>query len=141
MLASRSLVSRTSPDDEVAALYRACDVFVLPYRGEGFGMPIAEAMASGLPVLVSNRCGCARDLVKEGENGFTFDPSDVEQLAHLMAKLSARDFPFTRHGEASRAIIANCSAPTSNPGIANRVGRKLPMPSSMIPSMNHWRAG
>jgi glycosyltransferase involved in cell wall biosynthesis len=40
-------------DQEMAALYRACDVMVLPYRGEGFCMPALEAMASGLPVIVS----------------------------------------------------------------------------------------
>lgn len=37
---------------EMAALYRSCDCYVHPYRGEGFGMPILEAMASGLPVIV-----------------------------------------------------------------------------------------
>ena len=37
--------------DEIAALYRACDVFVTPYRGEGFCMPALEAMACGLPVI------------------------------------------------------------------------------------------
>ena len=37
--------------DELAALYRACDVFVTPYRGEGFCMPALEAMACGLPVI------------------------------------------------------------------------------------------
>ena len=39
--------------DEVASLYRACDVLVHPYRGEGFGMPVLEAMACGLPVIVT----------------------------------------------------------------------------------------
>ncbi|HET6848292.1 MAG TPA: glycosyltransferase [Gaiellales bacterium] len=39
-------------DEEMAALYRSCDVMVLPYRGEGFCMPALEAMASGLPVIV-----------------------------------------------------------------------------------------
>lgn len=42
-----------SPQD-LAALYRACNVYVHPYRGEGFGMPILEAMACGLPVMVPN---------------------------------------------------------------------------------------
>src|SRR5204862_8049639 len=40
-------------DEEMAALYRACDVLVHPYRGEGFGMPVLEAMACGLPVIVT----------------------------------------------------------------------------------------
>jgi glycosyltransferase involved in cell wall biosynthesis len=38
-------------DEEMAALYRSCDVLVHPYRGEGFAMPVLEAMASGLPVI------------------------------------------------------------------------------------------
>ncbi len=40
-------------DVQMAALYRACDVVVQPYRGEGFCLPAAEAMASGLPVIVT----------------------------------------------------------------------------------------
>ncbi|HEV7751514.1 MAG TPA: glycosyltransferase [Baekduia sp.] len=43
----------TLTDDEVAALYRACDVLVHPYRGEGFAMPVLEAMACGLPAIVT----------------------------------------------------------------------------------------
>lgn len=40
-------------EEEMASLYRACDIFVSPYRGEGFSMPTLEAMACGLPVIVT----------------------------------------------------------------------------------------
>ncbi len=40
-------------EQEMAALYRACDIFASPYRGEGFSLPTLEAMASGLPVVVT----------------------------------------------------------------------------------------
>ncbi len=45
---------------QMAGLYTACDCFVHPYRGEGFGLPIAEAMASELPVIVTGH-GAALD--------------------------------------------------------------------------------
>jgi glycosyltransferase involved in cell wall biosynthesis len=40
-------------EEEMASLYRACSVFVSPYRGEGFSLPTLEAMSSGLPVIVT----------------------------------------------------------------------------------------
>jgi glycosyltransferase involved in cell wall biosynthesis len=57
-------ISKDMRDDEVASLYRAADALVHPYRGEGFGMPIAEAMASGLPVIVTGY-GAALDFCNE----------------------------------------------------------------------------
>jgi glycosyltransferase involved in cell wall biosynthesis len=52
-------------DEDIASLYRACDALVMPYRGEGFGLPIAEAMASGLPVIVTGY-GAAMDFCDDG---------------------------------------------------------------------------
>ncbi len=45
-------------DAEMASLYAACDVLALPYRGEGFGLPLAEAMSSGLPVIATGMGAC-----------------------------------------------------------------------------------
>ncbi|HEY1267253.1 MAG TPA: glycosyltransferase [Candidatus Binatia bacterium] len=46
------------PPEELAALYRACDAGVFPYRAEGFCLPILEAMACGVPSIVPNRGAC-----------------------------------------------------------------------------------
>lgn len=46
------------PFEQLPSLYTACDCYVHPYRGEGFGLPILEAMACGLPVVVTNFGAC-----------------------------------------------------------------------------------
>ena len=90
------------------AYYGLASAFVHASTTEQWGLVVNEAMASGLPVLVSNRCGCAPDLVQEGVNGFTFDPYNVEQLAQLMLKISAfQTFSLSTFGAASRRIIAD----------------------------------
>src|SRR5262249_25450555 len=64
--------------DELARLYTACDCLAHPYRGEGFGMPIAEAMACGLPVIVTGY-GAALDFCSE-ETGYLL-PARVNYFA------------------------------------------------------------
>ena len=75
--------------DELPAYYGLASAFVHASTTEQWGLVVNEAMASGLPVLVSDRCGCAPDLVEDGVNGFTFDPYDVEALAGLMQRVAA----------------------------------------------------
>jgi len=71
---------------ELPRLYRNADAFVLPSLREPWGIVAAEAMACGLPVLVSRQCGCARDLVFRN-TGWTFSPDDhaglVAALRHI----------------------------------------------------------
>jgi glycosyltransferase involved in cell wall biosynthesis len=91
---------------DLPAYYGLASAFVHASTTEQWGLVVNEAMASGLPVLVSNRCGCAPDLVQEGVNGFTFNPLDVEQLAQLMLKISAfQPFSLSAFGLASQRII------------------------------------
>jgi len=92
---------------ELPVYYGLARAFIHASTTEQWGLVVNEAMASGLPVLVSNRCGCAPDLVKEGMNGFTFDPYNIEQLAGLMLKLSTFNFQLSTMGRASERIIAN----------------------------------
>jgi glycosyltransferase involved in cell wall biosynthesis len=54
---------------ELPSLYTACDCYVHPYRAEGYGLPVAEAMACGRPVIVTG-AGACRDFTSEGESYF-----------------------------------------------------------------------
>jgi glycosyltransferase involved in cell wall biosynthesis len=62
------------------------DVLVLPSLSEPWGLVVNEAMTCGLPVIVSNRCGCAHDLVHQGENGFVFNPDQPTELTQYLTK-------------------------------------------------------
>jgi glycosyltransferase involved in cell wall biosynthesis len=58
------VITDTLDDATLASLYRGCDAFVLPYRGEGFGMPLLEAMACGKPVITT-ATGPSQDFASE----------------------------------------------------------------------------
>ena len=80
--------------DELPVYYGMANAFVHASQVEQWGLVVNEAIASELPVIVSNRCGCAPELVQDGASGFLFDPNNEEELAsHLltMANLSAKD--------------------------------------------------
>lgn len=97
---------------EVPATLALGDVFVLPSQSEPWGLVVNEAMVCGLPVLVSERCGCAEDLVREGENGFTFPPDDEARLGQLLLRLM--DAPASTRramGDASRRLVEAFSLP------------------------------
>ena len=75
--------------DELLPYFAHAGGFIHASIQEQWGLVVNEAMAAGLPVLVSNRCGCYEDLVIEGVNGFGFDPENFQQLTDLMLKISA----------------------------------------------------
>lgn len=63
--------------DQLPEFYAFSHAFILPSKSDQWGLVINEAMASGKPVIVSNRCGCSADLVKDGVNGFVCEPLNV----------------------------------------------------------------
>src|SRR5262249_41808278 len=64
--------------DVLSSYYAFARAFVHASTVEQWGLVVNEAMASGLPILLSNRCGCASMLLDEGVNGYLFDPEDRE---------------------------------------------------------------
>ncbi len=76
-----------APDADLPDLYRACDLFVLPSTGEGFGIVFLEAMACGAPAL-GLRAGGAPDALADGALGHCVDPEDDFTAALAEAVLS-----------------------------------------------------
>jgi glycosyltransferase involved in cell wall biosynthesis len=91
---------------EVPARYALGDVAVLPSTFEPFGFVTNEAMVYGMPVLVSERCGSAADLVVNGRNGYTFDPTNTEDLRQKLVELMQRTADFEQMGKEGQKIIA-----------------------------------
>ena len=77
------------PPNLLRDYYRNASAVVFSSLGEPWGLVINEAMACGKPVLVSRNCGCASTLVLEGQNGWTFNPTDERELTGRMLDLSA----------------------------------------------------
>jgi glycosyltransferase involved in cell wall biosynthesis len=90
-LAGHVLIRPFAQYETLPMLYGLAEGLVLASAVDQWGLVINEAMAAGLPVLVSARCGAAEDLVVEGETGFVFDPFDIEALADSLARLSGLD--------------------------------------------------
>ncbi|MDZ7907834.1 MAG: glycosyltransferase, partial [Gemmobacter sp.] len=66
------------------------DVLVLPSKSEPWGLVVNEAMICGLPVVVSDKCGSAIDLVQDGKTGFSFDYTNERKLASYIIKIYKR---------------------------------------------------
>lgn len=94
------------PYASLPTYYGLASALILPSTTDQWGLVVNEAMAAGLPVLVSERCGCHRDLVEFGRNGFTFDPYDVQAMTTAMARIASDACDEAEMGRASREIIA-----------------------------------
>jgi glycosyltransferase involved in cell wall biosynthesis len=90
---------------ELPAAYAATDLLVLPSRSESWGLVVNEAMACGLPALVSDAVGCAPDLVVEGETGWTFPAGEVDALAERLAAAAGRRAELPSLGARARARV------------------------------------
>lgn len=70
--------------EQLSGLYSQASAFVLASCQDTWGLVVNEAMAAGLPCLVSSACGCAVDLIDHGVSGWCFDPADPAALTTLM---------------------------------------------------------
>jgi glycosyltransferase involved in cell wall biosynthesis len=91
---------------EIPAAYVASDCLVLPSDyGETWGLVVNEAMACGRPAVVSNRVGCAADLVTDGQTGAIFPFGDTTALARCLIDLAADPEHVAKMGQKARARV------------------------------------
>lgn len=93
--------------DDVLRAYLAADLLVLPSLFEPWGLVVNEAMACGLPVIVSDRVGCARDLVRPGETGLVVRAGCARELASAIRELAGDEPARRRMGQAAERLISH----------------------------------
>jgi 1,2-diacylglycerol 3-alpha-glucosyltransferase len=93
---------------ELIEIFSAANSLLLASISESWGLVVNEAMACHLPVLVTNRAGCAQDLVINGRNGWSFDPYNGEELQQRMMDITNLDLSLRKQmGEQGYRLISN----------------------------------
>lgn len=95
---------------EIGPYYAFADWFILPSLLDPWGLVVNEAMAAGLPVIVSDRCGCSDDLINDGKNGFHFTPTQEGSLLRVLLRTAElTEFQREAMAQESREIISRYS--------------------------------
>jgi glycosyltransferase involved in cell wall biosynthesis len=110
---------------ELPIYYGLAEAFVHASTIEQWGLVVNEAMAAGLPVIVSERCGCAADLVQPGINGLLFDPYDVDALASAMLEIAEGSCDRQAMGRMSQKIVSRWSPARFAAGLGSAVEAAL----------------
>jgi glycosyltransferase involved in cell wall biosynthesis len=121
------------PYQELPAYYGLAKAFVHVSTSEQWGLVVNEAVASGLPLIVSNRCGCVPELMNA--NGFTFDPFDEKELAGQLLKMaSLSDDERNALSDVSYTISTNFGPERFGEGLeqAARVALNQPRKTTLI---------
>lgn len=108
---------------ELPKHYAMADVFVLPSTYEPRGAVINEAMACGLPLIVTDRCGSLGDIAIESENALVYPAGDVAALGGFLDLVVSDEMLRARMAERSRAIIASWDFARGVEGVKEAMGR------------------
>ena len=90
---------------ELPEYFSQCDVFVLPSEKEPFGLVINEVMNFAKPIITTNEVGAAKDLVKDGENGWVVEAGCLNSLARVLKRIIAGQHNLKSMGNKSLEII------------------------------------
>jgi 1,2-diacylglycerol 3-alpha-glucosyltransferase len=104
--------------EDLAGLYALAETLVLPTHSDPWGLVVNEAMACGLPIIVSSVAGCSADLVEDGWNGYVVPPRDAEKLSVAINSLVRQPELNLRMGAHSSERIRNYSPEACADGLA-----------------------
>lgn len=90
--------------------YQRAELFMAPTLEDGFGLAVAEAMACGLPVIVTGQCGMAQG-VRPGQTGWVVPARNAKALADALANALERRGELSAMGRAARASVKSLAGP------------------------------
>jgi len=123
------------PYDELPVYYALANAFVHASTTEQWGLVVNEAIASGLPVMVSDRCGCAPELVNG--NGFTFDPTNENELATRLLEMATLSDEERKHlGDSSYRIASNFAPERFGEGLERAASVAMGVPQKRFGVMD-----
>jgi glycosyltransferase involved in cell wall biosynthesis len=131
-IASRGFLNQS----QLPEAFAAADAVLVPSERETWGMVVNEALASGLPCVVTNTVGCAPDLIAEGVTGYVVGTGDIDAMSDRLdairaARASGHDF-----AAACRRQVQSCSFEASTEGLrllCRRVVRRRPSVPQSVP--------
>jgi glycosyltransferase involved in cell wall biosynthesis len=106
---------------EIVNAYIAADLLVLPSRRETWGLAVNEALNFGLPVVVSDKVGCAPDLVRDGWNGLLVPVGDGDALTEALDRLVRDRSVRETFGQRGRELVARYGVDACADGIIEAV--------------------
>ncbi len=118
--------------------YALARAFVHASSTEQWGLVVNEAMAAGLPVIVSDQCGCSADLVRSGENGFVFDSKNSDALVFQMMRLTQLEGSLKAMGMRSQELIADWSPTRFGEGLLQAANRAVHGMSKPDKPLGRW---
>lgn len=98
--------------DILPKYYAYAGCLILPSISEPWGLVANEAAACGLPLILSDKCGCVPELCQHGLNGFVFEAGDAEELAEYMLKISSGEVDLVSFGNKSRELVSKLTPHT-----------------------------
>ncbi|MBS0244496.1 MAG: glycosyltransferase [Proteobacteria bacterium] len=122
--------------EELPQFYAFARGFVHVSTAEQWGLVVNEAMASGLPVIVSRPCGCVPELVKHGENGFVVEPLSIDEIADRLTQLAENQDQAETMGLRSASIISDWGVERFAGGMSSAVNVAVNDPVRRVSHIN-----